>query len=70
MITTYQFARKNFNKASSKFVKLKTDKNAYADRICIIIGFQFDEFAAGLIKVFSSELVSGYHSRLIIKFCC
>ena len=34
------------------------------------IGFQFDEFAAGLIEVFSSELVSGYQGRLIIKFCC
>ena len=30
MITTYQLARKNFYKASSKFVKLKTDKIANA----------------------------------------
>ena len=30
MITTYHSLEKNFNKASTKFVKLKTDKNAYA----------------------------------------
>ena len=29
------------------------------------------EFAAGLIEVlFLENLVSGYHSRLFIKFCC
>ena len=30
---------------------------------------EFDEFAVGLIEVLAN-LVSGYHSKLFIKFCC
>ena len=41
-------------------------KTAYA----FLSVFKLTYLLLALFKFFSSELVSGYHGRLIIKFCC
>ena len=59
MITTYQFARKNFFKASSKFVKLKTDKIAYAVN-GIIINININTIIINTINTIHCVLKTAY----------
>ena len=56
-------------KKKKKKINYKNNFNQETDRH--FYQLEFDKFAAGpLFEVFSNELVSGCHSRLIIKFCC